>query len=405
MASAADILGDPRARRASVAVLVALGIALLVAGLSGSGSNTATGRLGGDHVEFYGTGKMVLDGQLDQLYEPEAQRAAQEPYSGEDGGYLFFGYPPHVALLSAPLAALPFRASWAITTALMVAATIGGLALLRPALPILRVAWWPCVALSLTFVPLFVGVGLGQNTALSLLLIAAAWRFFHDDRDAAAGLALGLLLFKPQLAIPLLVFVAIGGRWRAIATAAAVGIATWVVNAAILGVGWVGTWLDGLSAFGVIDRASNAANTVSLLGIADTLTDGATAAKGVAVLLDLALVIAVGVVWHRRGRNDLSGAMALAVPAAVLLAPHALYYDAGLIVLTGVVVLGRVPRSLPWVLTAWVLGLGQVGAATIGLTPVAVAVVAALIGGWAVIGRNEAAMAGEPDEVPVSSRS
>jgi hypothetical protein len=389
MASAAEVLGDPRARRASLAVLVALGVALLVAALSGSGSSTATGRLGGDHVEFYGTGKMVLDGHLDELYEPDAQRAAQEPYAGDDGGFLFFGYPPHVAVLYAPLAAIPFRLSWVVTTALMVGSAVGGLWLLRPVLPILRAAWWPCVALSLTFVPLFVGVGLGQNTGISLLLIAGAWRLLHDDRDVAAGVALGLLLFKPQLAIPILAFVAVSSRWRAIGTATLVGAATWAVNAVILGAGWVSTWLDGLSAFGEIDRASNAANTVSLLGIADTVADGATAAKVLAVALDLAIVVAVALLWRRRGRDDVSGAMAVAVPAAVLLAPHALYYDAGLVVLTGLVVLGRAPRSLPPVLGAWFLGLGQVAAATIGLTPVVLAVLAAFAGGWAVTGRPD----------------
>ena len=406
MAAAATTLSDPRVRRAAVAVLLALGVALLLTALTGSGSSTATGRLGGDHVEFYGTGKMVLDGQLDRLYEPEAQRAAQEPYSGDDGGYLFFGYPPHVAVLYAPLAAIPFRLSWVVTTALMVGAAVGGLALLRPVLPILRVAWWPCVALSLTFVPLFVGVGLGQNTGISLLLVAAAWRLLHDDREAAAGVALGLLLFKPQLGIPLLLFVAASRRWRALAAAAGVGVATWVVNALILGPDWVTTWLDGLSAFGEIDRASNAHNTVSILGIADTLADGATAAKGLAVLLDLALVAAVALLWHRRGRDDISGALAVAVPAAVLLAPHALYYDAGLVVLTGLVVLGRAPRSLPLVLVAWALGLSQVAASTVGLTPVALTVVAALVGGWRVVGRPDVELAPVGvAEGSVSSRS
>ena len=405
MASAVETLSDPRARRASIAVLAALGVALLVAALSGSGSSTATGRLGGDHVEFYGTGKMVLDGQLDDLYEPDAQRAAQEPYAGDDGGFLYFGYPPHVAVLYAPLAAIPFRLSWVVTTALMVGATVGAFALLRPVLPVLRTAWWPCLALSLTFLPLFVGVGLGQNTGVSLLLIAAAWRLLHDDLEAAAGVALGLRLFKPQLGFPLLVFVAAAGRWRSIGAAAVVGAATWVAGAAILGVGWVGAWLDGLSAFGEIDRASNAANTVSILGIADTLTDGATAAKGVAVLLDLVLVAAVALFWRRRASADLAGAVAVAVPAAVLLAPHALYYDAGLIVLTGLVVLTRAPRSLPLVLGVWVLGLGQALGSTIGLTPVVLAVVAALAGGWAVSGRGSDDAAGRAADVPVSSRS
>lgn len=405
MAGAVDTLSDPRARRAAIAVLIALGAALLLTALSGSGTSTATGRLGGDHVEFYGTGKMVLDGQLDVLYEPDAQRQAQAPYAGDDGGFLYFGYPPHVAVLYAPLAAIPFRLSWVVTTILMVSAAVGGLALLRPIIPVLQRAWWPCVALSLTFAPLFVGVGLGQNTGISLLLIAAAWRLLHDDREAAAGVALGLLLFKPQLAIPFLVFAAAGQRWRALGSAAAVGAATWVAGAAILGPDWVAQWLDGLAAFGEIDRASNAVNAVSVLGVADGLAHGNVAAKGLAVLVDLAIVAGVAWVWNRRPRSDLTGAFALAVPAAVLLAPHALYYDAGLVVLTGLVVLSRLPRSLPWVAATWVLGLGQALARPIGLTPVALAVVAALAGGWLVVDRGPVAGTPAEAEGALSSRS
>lgn len=409
--SAIDALSRPRARRAALATLVALGVALVLAALTGSGASTATGRLGGDHFEFYGTGKMVLDGQLDVLYEPEAQRAAQAPYAGEGGGFLYFGYPPHVAALYAPVAALPFRPSWVLTTAIMVGAAMGALALLRPVLPVLQRAWWPCVALSLTFAPLFVGVGLGQNTGISLLLVAAAWRLLHDDREAAAGVALGLLLFKPQLALPFLVFTAAAGRWRAIASAAAVGAATWVACAALLGADWVQQWLDGLAAFGEIDRASNGTNAVSVLGIADGLAHGNLAVKALALAIDLAIVVAVGSLWRRRARrgaaaSDLTGAFAVAVPAAILLAPHALYYDAGLLVLTGLVVLSRIPRSLPAVAAIWLLGLTQGLADAIGLTPVALAVVAGFVGGWMVVRAPEAddVEAIEAREAALSSR-
>jgi hypothetical protein len=388
-----------------VAVLAALGVALLIAALTGSGASTASGRLGGDHVEFYGTGKMVLDGQLDHLYEPDAQRAAQKPYAGDDGGFLYFGYPPHVAVLTAPLAVLPFRVSYIVSTIVMAGATMAAFALLRPVIGVLRTAWWPCLALALTFVPLFVGVALGQNTALSLLLIAAAWRLLHDDRDVAAGVALGLLLFKPQLAIPLLIFVAVSGRWRAIAGATATGALTWVAGAAVLGVGWVGTWLDGLAAFGDIDRASNGANNVSVLGVADALAHGSVAVKALAVTIDVAIVLFVAIVWRRRSRTDLAGAMALAVPAALLLAPHALYYDGGLIVLTGLVVLDRRPRSLIPVLATWALGLGQVLAKPIGVTPVALTVVVAFVAAAMVAEQRPDPSSGrQPDDL-LSSRS
>jgi hypothetical protein len=56
------------------------------------------------------------------------------------------------------------------------------------------------------------------------------------------------------------------------------------------------------------------------------------------------------------------------------------------------------------VLAVWILGLAQVGASTLGITPVALAVVAALVGGWAVVGQTEAPT-GAAAEAPVSSRS
>lgn len=56
----------------------------------------------------------------------------------------------------------------------------------------------------LFYYPLFRAVTGGVNTPVSLLLIALRWRMAKENRDFLAKVFLGLLLFKPQYAVPLI---------------------------------------------------------------------------------------------------------------------------------------------------------------------------------------------------------
>src|SRR5438477_10640628 len=101
--------GD-RLDRIAKAVLFALVLGFLVTVLSGSGSNTAAGRVGGDYPAFYGAGRIVLDGDAAHLYDVKRQDAAEHDlFAGEHDGLLYFAYPPAVAAVYAPLAELPYR--------------------------------------------------------------------------------------------------------------------------------------------------------------------------------------------------------------------------------------------------------------------------------------------------------
>ena len=75
-------------------LLAALAAAFLFVALTADGSSTATGRLGGDYPAFHGAGSIVLDGNLDSLYDPAAQAAAQEDLLGGEAGFLPFVYHP-----------------------------------------------------------------------------------------------------------------------------------------------------------------------------------------------------------------------------------------------------------------------------------------------------------------------
>jgi hypothetical protein len=381
------MLGGDRARRVAGAVLLAMAAAVLVSTLVGAGSSTVGGRLGGDYPAFYGAGRIVLAGDGTQLYDPARQSAEQQNlFGGDHGGYLSFAYPPQVAALYAPLAALPYRASYLLATALSAAAVALALRLVRPMLAIVQSAYLPCLALALGFYPLWRGVTGGQNTALTLLLVAWTWRSIVARHDLAAGVALGLLLGKPQFAVALVLVVLVLRRGRTLAAVAATGLASWGVAAIIAGPRWVGPWIRYATDFGTSDATVNRANAVSVLGVTDALFGaGAVVGRVVAAPMLLAAAAAL-VVLARRARRDpdaFTPLFALASVVVVLLAPHAMFYDAGLVVVA-LLVLACVPdgRANATAVLLWVAGLSQLAADSLGLSPLALVVPAAAIGVW-----------------------
>ena len=325
-----------RLNRISIAILLALAIAFVAAVQSATGLSDSTtsqvseGRLGGDFPAFYAAGAIALDGDFDELYVAERQRAEQVGL-GLDG-YLAFAYPPYVAVGYAPLAALSFRAGYALHTLLMAGALVGALALLRKPVPIIGQYWLPSIAASLAFYPVFRAVGGGQNTAITILLIAAVWRFLDDDRDLAAGIAAGLLLFRPQYALPLIGLMALSRRWRAVGGAAGVGAALWLATASFMGSSWVTRWLDQVVPFVETDAEVNAGNSISILGFLHAVLGSDSSLALVVGLMGASLVAGLlSWIWLHPERFDLPARMGVAAMGMLLMSPHTMFYDAGLL--------------------------------------------------------------------------
>lgn len=332
------VLESGRARRLAVAILAALAVSFAATLASGEGADTAAGRLGGDYPAFYAAARIAADGDLDEVNDLRRLEDAQADLfpEDEDEGFLTWAYPPHVALLYQPLAEIPYRPSYAVHTLLMVAAFVAAMRLLRPLVPWVGRAMLPAVALGLAAWPMFRGVGAGQNTALTLLLLVGAWRASVAGRDGLAGVLLGLLLYKPQFAVLAIALWTVAGRWRTAAAFTAVAAATWALTAAFIGVDWVSGWVDDVRAYDATEDV-NAANHVSL-------PEAAHAAFEVSAVGWVAAV-AVGAAtawrWWRRREVDL----AVAVPAILLCAAHAVFYDVGLTVLTAAVLLPTAPAA------------------------------------------------------------
>ena len=332
------LLESPRAHRIAVALLAALAIAFVATLTSGEGADTGAGRLGGDYPAFYAAATIAADGDVEEVNDLDRLEAEQEELfpADEDEGFLTWAYPPHVAVLYRPLAALDYRPSYAVHTLLMVAAFVAAVLLARPLVPWLQRATVPAIALGLASWPMFRGIGAGQNTALTLLLLVAAWRATAADRDALAGVFLGLLLYKPQFAVLAVALWAVTRRWKTVAAFAAVAAGTWGFTALFAGGDWVSRWIDDVRAYDATEDV-NAPNHVSL-------SEAAHAAFEISTVGWAAAGIVGGYTAYRCWRTR-EVDLALAVPAILLCAAHAVFYDVGLTLLPAAVLLPVAPAA------------------------------------------------------------
>jgi hypothetical protein len=368
----------------SRAALFAVIAAFTISVVSATGADTVSGRLGGDFPAFYAAGSIVADGDWAELYAADRQREAQAALFPEaDGSYLYFAYPPHVAPLYRPLAALDYRAAYAVHTIVMVAALMVALSLIRPMVAVVRDNFELVVTASLLFYPMLRAITGGQNTALSLLAIAATWRLLFNHQDVSAGFVLALLLYKPQLAIPLIGLLLIARRWRAVGAAGVGAAAVWAFGAVAMGTNWVSIWWSEVSGFAAADADVNGQNAVSWLGFAEAVAGAASpAARAIALPLMAATGLALIWVW-RRPEFGLNIQIAAASLGIVMMSPHAMFYDAGLLVLAGIVVIDRLgPRACLPIALGWAAAWLQIGAGGFGVAPLFFVIVAIAV--WAV---------------------
>jgi hypothetical protein len=296
--------------------------------------------LGADHIAFYSAARLIADGRQADLYNPDVLGAYQQRITGGNWPY-FMGYrnPPFYALLYLPTARLPFPASVLVWTAVGLAAFAFAVWCLRPERP-WRVAGW-----SLTFYPLFAAVSFGQNTLLSMAVFAAVYRLLTDRRRFAAGLAAGLLWYKPQLLIGLFVWWALAPRrhlWCWVGVLVTGGVLAAVSWLALPGASQA--FVDTLRA-NIGYGGENAWNKHSPRAFWAMLLPGAGPAVlwGLTAACALAAVGVAGWVARRTGAP-----VAVMFPVAVFLSlwvsPHTLIYEWALLIPAAIVLWERFPE-------------------------------------------------------------
>ncbi len=379
-------LRDAIVRVLPVAVVVGVLAAIVIAAAAGTGASTVGGRLGGDFPSFYAAGRMVLEGAGDALYDPAAQAEYQLPLFSGAEGILYFAYPPFTAVAYAALAILPYRLAFVVHGLASVAALWGAVHLVRPLLPkILRTGRDELVAVAVLLgtYPILRAVLGGQNTAFTLLLLAALWRFASDDRYVLAGLSLAALAYKPQFGLLVVLLVAAARRWRILAWWAVGAGMAYAVGAALIGWRWPAAWLDQTGAFNDENLIVNGDLMVSAIGWFRSLFGIEPVWPIVAGLVAAALVGLIAAVQWWRGGID-SSAIALGATAIVIGSPSALYYDAGLA--TATVAIGadrRWPGSVGAVVAFVAASWSQLAAHALGWSPLFPVLL--VVFGWAAV--------------------
>jgi alpha-1,2-mannosyltransferase len=214
--------------------------------------------------------------------------------------------PPPVAWLAALLAPLPYWPSfyvWALFTftalalALVWASTDRGL-----------VRW---VAAGAALTPWWVmhAVHLGQVVPLVAAGVVLAWRLARERRDLVAGLALALVLLKPNTAILVPFAVLATGRFRVFAAWVAAGLIVGVVALVTLGSLGVSAYISQLT--GPLPAGANSLTLEGALGV-----------SGAAALGLRILILAVSLAAAFRLRRSPGLAIAAGALGSLLVAPY-----------------------------------------------------------------------------------
>lgn len=232
---------NARARRLIAIVLVALAAGQALVFLytqSASGVRDRLGRVrAGDFLQFYAAGKTVADGRGGRLYDAQAFAETQRPPSGPlDRGDAFRPlYPPQTAVMFAPLGALAYATAAWLWMGLFAVCVAAATAMLvrssRRTASDRRLLWLACAA----FPPAYVGLYLGQLSALLLLILAAGAIAYVRGRNVCAGIVLGFLCLKPPFAAAVVLWALLAGRWRLLLGFCGSAAALAAVTAGILG--------------------------------------------------------------------------------------------------------------------------------------------------------------------------
>jgi hypothetical protein len=234
-----------------------------------------------------------------------------------------FFYLPGAAWALVPFAALSLAASFALNVVLMLgcAAAAGLVAARTYALP--RAA---AVATFVLWVPVVYGAAIiGQNAPLGLLLAQLSIAGMATRSVALTAVPVGLLLYKPTYALPLIAVLAVRGRLRELGVVAATAVVWFALGVPATGGDWAWpvAWLRLIARFASGDAGVNASYAIGLPALLVRAGIGVPAAVAILSLAGIAAAIAL-----RRATAVEAGSAACL--AGLALSPHAWAYDAAL---------------------------------------------------------------------------
>jgi hypothetical protein len=249
-----------------------------------------------------------------------------------------FFWPPVMAVLTVPLAHVPYGPAVAVWDVICISSFVGGIWLFG-------VRDWRMYALALLSFPFQESLYMGQAESIHFLFLALAWRHRESWRG---GVAAGALIAAKIIAWPIFLWLIVSRRYDAAKAAVATTIVLLVGSWSLIDFRGLLTYPHLLSLDGHIwELSPNSMSAVSVLIHAGLSATTSTVASVVIGLL-------VGAAAVRVSRGSEEGSFSAAILASLLWSPL-MWTHYVLIIFAPLCVARRQGRSL-WLLTAlfWV---------------------------------------------------
>jgi hypothetical protein len=316
-------------RFVALLVLLPLSLGYLIAGLYAALDLDPLHALSGqrshgdDFVTFWAAAQLALGGVPAQAYDPAVLGELERAITGPATKFTPWNYPPTFLLAVMPLGLVPFSTALILWLSIPFAALF---LIARRLCPASGYAW---------LLPVFPGSVIclvsAQNGFLNTALIGFGLLKL-SERPAFAGIAFGMLTWKPHIAILVFFALAAGRQWVALATACASAAILALASVAVLGFapwqaffGNLAYVTDLLDTHGLAwERMHSVYVSARLLGV------GVVPARILQIAIGIAATIAVCAIWYRGAPLAWRGAsLAAALP---LVTPYVFDYDLVLLV-------------------------------------------------------------------------
>lgn len=303
-----------------------------------------------DFGMFQAAAQIYLQGRPAEIYNLDLQMQTEKqnyalPADEMPGRFLPYNHLPYELAPYFPIAKLPARqafAIWRLENSVLLAVAVW---LIASALRLRRHSAI-LYLIALAFFPVPYSFEAGQDTVLTLTLLAASLRFLQNGRHVLCGLALGLGLFKFQLVLPIVGIFFLHRYWRVVA-----GFATSALAALMLSILMVGgesmksllrLWVRGETGGIRVITPLSMPNIRGVLAGIPGLTPHAV------FILTLIISVVLLLVAARQSRIALYPAefFAIAVSFVVLVSYHTNLYDLGILALPILVLLESCSRKI-----------------------------------------------------------
>ncbi|NNE40650.1 MAG: DUF2029 domain-containing protein [Marinicaulis sp.] len=274
---------------------------------------------GGDFVVFWTAAQNAFTENPGALYDMAVLEAdLQKAFPGDTSFSLSWLYPPNSYLMFAPFAGAPY------TTSLLIWWT-GGLAAFAWMLSRL---WknFAAIFIALASAAVFQALITGQTGFITATLICLA-AFKPDKRPIIAGVAAGLLTFKPQFGLLIPVAYAAAGCWRAFGIAAITAVGAAAASMALFGPDLWSAFFNAITEHSARIQGGDLSNykLVSPFGGLVILGLPANIALYGQLIVSAAAAVFVAFVWRRVGAWNWR--MVALCTGAVIANPYAYYYE------------------------------------------------------------------------------